>query len=103
MAPGAKMVRTLEARQNSQNAFGSFLECVKERVLPLVDDVEIDGALVAHSNERFVQKVQHHHGSQLLAAVMDRWPSSSRFGSSKLPKFHRGLKGRRQLAPARTR
>ena len=27
-----------------------------------------------------VQEVQHHHGSQLLAAVMDRWPSFSRFG-----------------------
>ena len=29
-----------------------------------------------------------HHGSQLLAAVMDRWPSFCRFGSSKLPRDH---------------
>ena len=30
--------------------------------------------------------VQHHHGSQLLAAVMVRWPSFSRFGSRKQPR-----------------
>ena len=45
-----------------------------------------DGALVAYSNGCFVQGVQHHSGSQLLAAVMDRWPSFSRFGSNKLPR-----------------
>ena len=33
------------------------------------------------------------HGSQLLAVVMDRRRSFSRFGSSKLPRFHRCLKG----------
>ena len=46
-----------------------------EGALPLVEDVEIDGVLVAYSNDCFVEGVQHHHGSQLLAAVMDRWPS----------------------------
>ena len=38
--------------------------------------------------------VQHHYGSQLLAAVMDGWPSFSRFGSRQLPSFHRCLKGK---------
>ena len=53
----------------------TFLTFVKERAFPLVDDVKIDGALVAHSNECFLGGVQHHHGSQLFAAEMDRWPS----------------------------
>ena len=59
----------------------------------LVEDVEIDGAQVAYSNGCSLQGVPHHHGSQVLAAVMDRWPSFSRFGSRKLP---RNLPHRRQ-------
>ena len=50
-------------------------------------------------NDCLLQGTQHHHGSRLLAAVMDRWPSSSRFGSRKLPRFHRCSKRRRQLTP----
>ena len=81
-------VTTLAARRSHQTALGTFLKFGKERALPLVEDVEIDGALVAYSNDCFIQRVQHHHGSQLLAAVMDRCPSFSRFGSGKLPRNH---------------
>ena len=35
----------------------------------------------------------HHHGSQLHAAVMDRWPSFSRSGSRNFLRFHQCLKG----------
>ena len=49
------------------------------------------------------QEVQHHHSSQHVAAVMDRWPSFSRFGSRKHPDFHLYLHGLRQLTPAPTR
>ena len=94
---------TLAARRNHQTALGTFLKCVKERALPLVEDVEVDGASVAYSNDCIVQRVQHHFSSQLLAAVMDRWPSFSRIGSSKLPRFLRCLKLWRQFTPARTR
>ena len=52
--------------------------------------------LVTHPNGCFVQGVQHDHGSQLPSVVIHRWPSFSRFGSSKLPSFHRCL------APAHT-
>ena len=51
----------------------------------------------------FLQGVQHHHCSLLLAAVVDCWPSFSLFGSRKLPRFHRCLKGLRQLTTARIR
>ena len=40
-------VRPLAARWNYQTALGTFLKFVKELTLPLVKDVEIDGALVA--------------------------------------------------------
>ena len=41
--------------------------------------------------------------SLLLVAVMYRWPSFSRFGSRKLPRFHPCFTGWRQLTLARTR
>ena len=84
-----KAVRTLPARRNHQTALGTFLKFVKERALPLVEDVEIHRALVAYSDDCIDHGVQRHHGSQLLAAVMDRWPSFSRIGSRRLPRFHR--------------
>ena len=49
-----------------------------------------------------LQGAHHHDVTLLLAAVMDRWPSFSRFGSRKVLKFHRCLRGWRHLAPART-
>ena len=80
-----RAVRTLVARKHHQTARGKFLMFVQKRTLPLVEDVESDGALVAYSNDRSVHGVERHNGSQLLAAVVDRWLSFSRFGSSKLP------------------
>ena len=44
-----------------------------------------------------------HHGSQVLAAVMGRWPLFSRSGSRKLPRIHRCLKIWPQLTQARAR
>ena len=91
IALGAKRCEhTRSGTVNHQTALGTFLKSVKERALHLVEDVEVDGALVAYSNDCFVQGVQHHHGSQLLAAVMDRWPSFSRFESEEnFLRFHR--------------
>ena len=73
-----RAVRTLAARQNHQLTLGKFFKfVVQKRTLLLVED-------------------------ESLAAVMDLWPSFSRFGSSTLPKFHQCLMEWRQLTPART-
>ena len=72
VAEAKKAVGSPTARRNHQTALGTFLTFGKDRTLHLVEDVEVDGALVAYSNDCFVQGVQHHHGSQLRAAVMDR-------------------------------
>ena len=76
-----RAVRTLAARRNYQTALGSCLKFMQKCTLLLVADGVIDGALVAYSNDCLLLGVQHHQGFQLLAAVMDRWPSFSRFGS----------------------
>ena len=83
-----RAVKTLAARHNPKTSLGKFLMVVQMRALPLVEDVEVDGALVAYSNDCSVQGVQHHNGSQHLVAMMERWPSFSRYGSSKLPMNH---------------
>ena len=70
VAPGAM---NCENPQFYQTALRTFLKWVKERMLPLVENVEIDGTLLAHSTHCFALGNLHHHGSQLLAAVMDRW------------------------------
>ena len=75
---------TRSTAESSTTLLKKFLKLAPKRTLPLVEDVEIDGTLVAYSNECFVQGVEHHRVSQLLAAVMDRWPSFTRFGSTKL-------------------
>ena len=81
-------VRTPSARQSHQTARGKFLKFVLKRTLPLVEDAEIDGALIAYSNDCSDQGVQHHTGSQLLATVLDRWPSFCRCWSSKVRRNH---------------
>ena len=47
------------ARRNCQTALESFLKCVQKRTLLLVEDVEIDGALVAYSNDWFSVTIVH--------------------------------------------
>ena len=72
MARGAKSCEdTRSTTELSNPLWGrSSKSFVKERAFPLVEDVEIDGALVAYSNDCFVQGIQHHHGSLVLAVVM---------------------------------
>ena len=74
-------MRALAAQRSHQTALGKFLKLGKERALPLDEDVEIDGALVEYSKNCVAQGILHHHGSRRVAAVIDRWPSFSRFGS----------------------
>ena len=49
------------------------------------EDVEVNDAQVVYPTDCMVLEIQHRHGSQLLAGVMDRWLSNSRFGSNRLP------------------
>ena len=81
-----RVVRALTAPRSHQSVLGQFFQCVKEGVLRLVKDEEVNDARVAHPKDCSVLGFLHHQGSQLLAAVMDRWPSCSRFGSSELPR-----------------
>ena len=77
-----------QRERSHQTALGKFLKCLTERALHLVEDIEANDAQLAYQNDCFVLGAQHHHGLQLLAAVMDRWPSLRRFGSSKLHRNH---------------
>ena len=102
VALGAKSCKTFRSDTELSDCLGSFLKFVQKRTLHLVANGEIDGAMVVYSNDWFLQDVQHRHGSQILAAVMVRSPSFSRFGSRKLSRFHRCLKVLLQFAPPRS-
>ena len=100
-------MKTHAARRNYQTALGTFFAFVKERALFLVEDVEIDGALIAYWNDCCVQGVQCpgssaspwftvsgcHDGS--LAVIQLLWVQKT----SEVPSMF----GWRQLTPARTR
>ena len=82
----------LAAQQSHLTALSKSRESVKQRALHLDEDVESNDARVVCPNDGFVLEVQHHHHSQLLAAVMDRWLSISRFGSNRLLKNYHHLR-----------
>ena len=81
-----RLVRTLTARRNYQTALGSLPESVQKRTPPLVEDGEIDGALVAYSNDWILQEAQHHHAASAAKATVHVGASSS---SSALCCWHR--------------
>ena len=86
--------RTFAARWNYQAALGSFLQFVQKRTLPLVALVPwLRIPTIALSREFSITMVH----SFLLGGC---WPSFSRFGSRKLPRFHRCLKKRMATAHA---
>ena len=51
-------------------------------------DTDLDRALVFHANELCVAGAQHHHGTMLLAALLDRWPAFCKMGWRKVPRDH---------------
>ena len=86
--PKRRAASALAAWQSHLTALGKFLKSWTERPLHLDEDVEVNDAQVVYPNDCSVPEVQHHHGSQLLAANIDRWLSSTRFGSNRLPRNH---------------
>ena len=47
--------------------------------------------------------VQHHHGTKLLAPLLDRWPAFGKIGWRKTPRYHRAVKEWKIRTPARSR
>ena len=64
---------------------------------------DIDRALVCHANELCVAGVQHHHGTKLSAAFLDRWSAFGKMGWRNMPRYHGTLEGWKNLRLARSR
>ena len=71
-----RAVRALAVRRSRRTVLGKFLKCVKKHALHLA---AVNDARVTSPSDCFVLGFQHLHGSLLLAVVVDRWPSFSRF------------------------
>ena len=65
-----KAVRGLAARQSRRAVLDKFSQVCEDARFSLIGDVKVNDARVACPNDCFVLGLQHHHGSQLLAAVM---------------------------------
>ena len=73
------------------------------RHLRLVEDDEVDASLTHWANDSFLVGNGANKGEKLLASVMHQLPQFGKFGSRKLPRFHRALKGWRRRTPPRSR
>ena len=80
-----------------------FLTWPLLRGVRLVEDSEVDDATVRWSNAMYLLGMQANLGETLLAALCHAAPEFGKFGSRKLPRFHRALKGWRRRTPARSR
>jgi hypothetical protein len=91
------------ARDNYNSKLKDPTHFVEKNGLPFVSDRDIDSALVTFFNAKYAEGEGAHHGDYVLAAFMDRVPEFGKYGSRKIPRAWRNLKGWRKLCPSRSR
>ena len=80
-----------------------FLTWSENEKRVLVEDGEIDAALVCWFNLLYLRGEAPHIGEKTLAALMHREPRFSKRGEGKLPRCYRALAGWRKKCPSRSR
>jgi len=68
-----------------------------------IRDEVLDSHLVTFFNRQFLAGEQADQGEKLMASIMHAHPAFGRYGSRKLARSWRALKGWRKLTPARSR
>ena len=91
------------ARENYQKYLLDLFSFLPQRVIETAADDKIDSQLVEYFNLRYNGGEGSHVGDYILAALMDRFPSFSKYGHRKIPRSWRALSGWRKLCPARSR
>ena len=84
-------------------AINEFLSWPSLLDVKLVEDAEVDAACTTWANEQYRLGKAANKGEVLLASIGHCFPEFSSFGSHKLPRFRRALKGWRRRTPARSR
>ena len=80
-----------------------FMEWANNNGRRLVEDNEVDDALVNYMNEKFSAGVQAHVGERLMAGLMSEVTEFSKTGRRTTPTAWRSLRGWRRLCPSRSR
>ena len=86
-----------------EEAIARFLKFADESAGPLVEDEEVDDAMVQFMNRRFSHGLPAHDGEVTLAGLMHFQQRYSKAGTHSLPRSWRALKGWRRRAPSRSR
>ena len=86
-----------------QTELEQFIKFADEQQLPLVQDAEIDSALVRFMNRLYFIGEQADKGEKVLASLMHMVPSFGRMGDRHFPRAWRCLKGWKKLTPGRSR
>ena len=87
----------------SSPSLWEFTEWANSNGRRLVEDNEVDGALVNNMNDSFFAGVQAHVGERLMAELMSEVPEFSKTGRRTTPRVWRCLRGWRRLCPSRSR
>ena len=87
----------------SSPSLWEFTEWANNNGRRLVEDNEVDGALVNNMNDSFFAGVQARVGERLMAELMSEVPEFSKTGRRTTPRVWRCLRGWRRLCPSRSR
>ena len=98
----AGSLRTEATRRGYVEAMAEFKDDAKVEPDAVSPEV-LDQKVVNYMNTQFLQGVRAWKGERLLAALMCLFPSYSRFGSRRLPRTLRALRGWRLLSPSYSR
>ena len=94
---------TYKVQKYYRKEVDQFKEFARRRSLPIKRSEQIDEALVVYLNHLFWLGNQPHRGDKLLAGLLHAYPEFGKYGSRKVPRTWRALRGWRRLCPGRSR
>ena len=94
---------TAKTEQYYNQEYGELKAFISGRRLTFSTAPQKDVGINAYFNHLFLEGHPAHKGEKILASFMHQNPDFSRYGSQKLPRTYRALKGWRRLSPGTSR
>ena len=94
---------SLLSQRKYLKSWKKFTAYAKKRGYGLAEASEVDTALVNFFNVEYLSGHQAWNGEVTMAALMHYFPNYGRYGTQKIPRAWRNLKGWRKLTPQRSR
>lgn len=101
------MLETQAVRRKTKLKYAAALAAcrlwVRSRGFRMVNDTEIDKALVTYMDHHYFKGFQSHLGETVMSAFIDANPSFGKYGVRRTPRSWRALRAWRRLTPSRSR